>query len=365
MTKKILYYNTLETVIDKNQDLPGVAKFGSFYKMFNSAVVVVDRTGTIKTPINTESIFPIPKLRPFTKTFEEICNERAVELLTRAEKLGVTLYAFFSGGIDSTLLVISFLKNATPQQKKNFVVLLSEESIIENPNFYRDHLHGKVRTEPSGMFQHLLGSKHLLVGGEHNDQLFGSDKILELITMFGVETMNKPYSRDTYTQLFNASIQDLKITNFWMDTFEQLRAACPVEVRTNAEFLWWINFSLKWQSVFFRMLTYASPRSLAGINREYLQTQYNHFYGTDDFQLWSLTNMDKKIKGEWNTYKWTCKEIIYDYTKDADYRDNKTKRGSLFFLIQQRDSYNFVDTDAHMYKQLPREEWYLPDNSFI
>ena len=42
--------------------------------------LAVDRTGTIRMPIKTKSFFPLPTMRSFSKTFEEICNERAVEL---------------------------------------------------------------------------------------------------------------------------------------------------------------------------------------------------------------------------------------------------------------------------------------------
>ena len=69
-----------------------------------------------------------------------------------------------------------------------------------------------------------------------------------------------------------------------------------------------------------RMLAYTSERTVANITADYITTNYFHFYGTEDFQLWSMNNMDKKIKDTWNTYKWVCKDIIYDYTRDADYR---------------------------------------------
>ena len=91
---------------------------------------------------------------------------RAKELLARAERLDVSLYSFWSGGIDSTCVLVSLLKNASASQKERIVVLMSEESISENPNFYRDHVHGKLRRDSSTMFPYLLGTKHLFVSGE-------------------------------------------------------------------------------------------------------------------------------------------------------------------------------------------------------
>ena len=363
--KRLLYYNP--NVVAKQNDpaLPGVAMFTNFFRIYNPAVVFVDRTETIKIPVHVKSLFPIPEFRKSTKSFEDICNERAIELLARADAMGVTLYTFFSGGIDSTLVLISLLKNATEAQKKNIVVLLSEDSIIENPNFYREHIYGKLRVESSGMFAHLLGGKHLLVSGELNDQLFGSDMVGKFILRFDPSVIHQPYSRDKFATFFQEKLNDEKATTFYLDLFERLKAAAPVPIETNHDHLWWINFSLKWQAVFMRMLSYASARSVAGITPEYFNTLYVPFYGTDDFQLWSLNNLDKRIKGSWNTYKWVCKDIIYDFTKDADYRDNKIKRGSLYHLIVQQPMHNFIDEQAKFYSGLKPEEYYNSTNDFI
>lgn len=361
---ELLYYSPLVAASPDNFGSAGMQKFATFYRVFQSSVVVIDRTGTIKTPIRTKSVFPIPTLRTMTSTFEDLCNERARFLLRHAEGIGAPLYVLYSGGIDSTLVLVSLLKNATPEQKKTIVVLLSNSSIVENQNFYRDHIHGKLQVQSSGMFWHLLGTAPVIVGGEHNDQLFGSDRLGDLIRMFGPSVIHAPYSRDTFFSYLNVSLSDAALANFWLDTFERLKEASPVPIVTNADFLWWINFSLKWQSVFFRTLSYVSERHVHEISEDYIKTRYFQFYGTDDFQLWSLTNPDKKIKDTWNTYKWPCKDIIYDYNKDAEYRDTKTKHGSLFALMKQRDSYNFITDELRMYRELNPALYHEPENDF-
>ena len=49
------------------------------------------------------------------------------------------------------------------------------------------------------------------------------------------------------------------------------------------------------------------------------------FYDDAELQRWSMTNPDLKIKKTEASYKWTFKDLIYKYTKDADYRDHKLK----------------------------------------
>ncbi len=357
MSTHLLYFDP--SAVGDDINLPGMMRF------FQSPYSFIDRTGTVTPPIRMKLLFPMPTLRPMKKSFEEICDARAYELLARADSLGSTLYVLYSGGIDSTLVLISLLKSANKKQKENIVVLLSDDSIIENPLFYQESIHGKLRVESSGIFNQLLGSPNMLIGGEHNDQLFGSDKMGKLILKFGHSIINKPYSRDTFFELFNEHIEDNNVTNFYLDLFERMKDTAPVEIVTNQDYLWWLNFSLKWQTVFMRILPRISPRNISCIDSQYLGTRYDHFFSTEDFQLWSMNNMDKKIKDKWNTYKWVCKDIIYDYTKDADYRDNKIKRGSLYSVLMQQDSYNFIDESMKFSKELDLNKYYEPNNDFI
>src|SRR3989344_4156020 len=120
--KRLLYYNPkyVKRMLDKNH--PGVEKLADYLKIFKSRGVPIDRTGTIVVPFHHASIFPIPTLRP-SKSYEEICNDRAIELLRRADALDTTAYVFWSGGIDSTLALISLLKHATLAQKARLAVL--------------------------------------------------------------------------------------------------------------------------------------------------------------------------------------------------------------------------------------------------
>lgn len=361
----LYYYNPRIVAQKENFHLAGIERFSAFFdQYFGPTTVFIDRTETIKIPLRVKSIFPIPKFRFMKKTFEEICNERARELLDRADALDAALHVFYSGGIDSTLVLISLLKNASAQQRENLKVLLSEESIRENPLFYQDHIRGKLRVDSANMFPYLLGEKCLFVGGEYNDQIFGSNLTGSLIDGFGSSVIHQPYNRDILFAFFNHKINNAKLTHFYLDLFDRLRLVAPIDIATNQEYLWWINFTLKWQSVFFRMLCYVTPRNAPNIDEHYISTYFNHFYGTDEFQLWSLNNPDKKIRNTWKSYKWVCKDIIYEYTKDADYRDNKVKRDSLAFVLTQQQSFNFIDSSMKFWNTLELKDYHNVENDF-
>lgn len=363
---ELFYYNPNVVAHEPNYDLPGMKKFSYFFShFFGPTMIVVDRTNTISIPVHVKPISTIPKFRMMTRSFEELCDERAVELLSRAQNDGIKLYVLWSGGIDSTLVLVSLLKNATAEQKKRIVVLLSEESIVENPRFYESHIRGKLQRESSNMFPHILGTSHIFVSGELNDQLFGAAAPGDLMAKFGDEIVHKPFQRSLLFEYYNNNVQDAAITNFYLDMFDRVITTSPVPITSYLDYFWWINFTLKWQSVYMRILSFAAERNVLNITTSYLKTNFAPFYDTEEFQLWSMNNLDKRIKDTWNTYKWPCKEIIYNYTKDADYRDNKLKRGSLFFILLQQNAYNFINTSMDFSRELPRNEYYNPDNEFV
>ena len=114
-----------------------------------------------------------------------------------------------------------------------------------------------------------------------------------------------------------------------------------------------------------RTLSFASSRTRKNVDKKYVETYYAPFYMTDDFQLWSMNNPDKKIKDTWSTYKWPAKEIIYDFTKDTEYRDTKIKRGSLFSVLDQLIPINFIDESYNFLMEIDPEEYLNPVNDFV
>ncbi len=365
-TMALLYYNPHVVAHESNLDVPGIRKFSHFFGgIFGPTMVIVDRTNTISLPINVVPHSLIPKFRPMHRSFEELCNERAKELLARSESLNTNMYTLWSGGIDSTLVLVSLLKNASADQKKRIIVLLSEESIAENPRFYTDHIHGKLRREVATKFPYILGTNDMFVSGELNDQLFGAAAPNDLMLKYGIEIAHKPFARDVLFSFFDAKVHDAAVVDFYLDLFDRVLATAPVPITSYFDYFWWLNFTLKWQSVYFRILSFTAERNAAGVTAEYVRTHFEPFYDTTDFQLWSMNNLDKRMRDTWNTYKWVCKDIIFDYTRDAAYRDNKVKRGSLYFILLQQNAFNFIDEEMRLLRSMDRDAYYRPNNDFV
>ena len=351
-----------------HQNLPGMDRFIPYFKIFGQNLIApVDRSNTIKLPIQTHSFFPLPNMRVYTTTYAELCDDRAQQLLGRAERLGVPLCAMWSGGIDSTCLLVSLIKNATPAQRERIVVLLSDDSIDEYPAFYEKHIRGKLTRASAGLLPYLLGSKNMIVNGELNDQLFGSDIIAKVIALFGADVPSQPYSNKMLEEFFTHALGgNRRLAELYVKLFERLRAAAPVPIKTNHEVFWWINFVMKWQAVYMRVLSFAAERNASLITGEWVRQYYAPFYNTAGFQLWSMnSNLEQRVKNGWRSYKWPAKEVIYEFTKDAEYRDNKLKRGSLHYLIDKQVPFDFIDDKLRLLQDVGPREFYSEDNDFI
>jgi hypothetical protein len=357
---RFTFYNANYLV--RHRELPGVKQFLAYFKVYRG-VAPVDRSGVLTFPVRVRSLFPLPKMRAFTKTYEQLCNDRAIDLLARADQLDTSLYAFWSGGIDSTCLLISLLKNAKPADLERIVVLMSEESITEYPEFYRRHIRGKLRRQSATLFPYVLGTKNLIVNGEHNDQLFGSDIVAAVANRFGFDAVGEPYNRQLFLTFFEEGMGE-KVAPRYVAMFEQLSERAPLSLSSNYSRFWWINFAVKWQTVYMRMLSFTAERNAHLLSEEYLKTYYAPFFNTQGFQLWSMNNLDQRLRNGWRSYKWPAKEVIYEFTKDADYRDKKIKRGSLHYLISSQVSFNFIDDKFAFHTAARPEDFYEEKNCF-
>lgn len=260
---------------------------------------ILDRTNTVDFGFKYKTLTPIPELREFTDTFEQVCDNRAVSLYAEADKRDCKINIMWSGGIDSTVALISLLKTGRTDRLH---VGMSGASIEEYPLFYEKFILDKLEHSIVEDPKKLLSIKDINVTGEIGDQIFGSAAI---------------YKADSQGKLFVPYRE--YISEVFLEKIKDQIAKCPVPIITTFDFLWWFNFSMKYQNVQLRM--YPSVLLPYGT--------LSHFFDTEDFQLWSLNNPDKKIKSDIKSYKFTAKDYIYDFTKDADYRDNKIKVGSL------------------------------------
>lgn len=367
----ILYYNSYDIFNNEANSkqlaqIPGGREFSVLFKMFSQNITFVDRTNTIQIPLKTETpdFLKVPT-QPFSgKSFNDICDDRARELLAKAEATNRTIAVMYSGGVDSTLILCAFLKVATPEQLKNIVVLLSEKSILENQTFYNNFVSKKFKCASSHKFPAYMGNdKILFVTGENADQLFGSQVAgnFALFTSYDSLFAPLPQMESKLIEFFQLTspIVDKEYIEPVFQILKKLTNAAPIAIDTPYKFLWWVNFAMKWQSVYVRIMPYAWNRG--GIK---LEENYTTFYSPADFQLWSIHNSDKLVGDTPDNSKPVQKAYILDVNGDQNYL-KKPKVGSLASMVQRKENTFFIDQNLQYHSTFPSEEYYNYDNDFV
>lgn len=286
---------------------------------------LIDRTETLNSGFNYKIIDKIP-FSEYRLSFEDACLKRAEEILKQdTGKINV----LWSGGIDSTLALVSLLRVQARQNGfSRLHIILSQNSVNEYFSFYKDVIENNLsHTIIKDTIYESISANDTIVTGEHGDQLFGSDKLK--YTVISKDAFS-PYP-EILDFVIGRKLGTDKYTADIIAYLAPVISKCPFRIHTLYDYLWWVNFALKWQTV--------SMRILAGIERSASDLDSNvfHFFRTEDFQLWSIHNHDKKIKSDWHTYKFVAKELIYKFHKDEEYLLNKEKEPSLKEVIRPKD----------------------------
>jgi len=280
---------------------------------------LIDRTETLDTGIPFSVLDPISQLTFTALSFDEICVLRAKEIIEYNSKKNIRV--FWSGGIDSTVALISLITCLRETDGLGRLkVLLSKESIAEYPSFYKDEIEGELDYMViTGTIYDHINLNEINVTGEHGDQIFGSDKLKYAILS---KEAYRPYT-EVLPYFISRKLGNEKYTKSIIEYLNPQVKASPLPIETYYDYLWWMNFSLKWQNVSLRLL-YGLGRTEEDLNHSFF-----HFFQSTHFQNWSISNHHKKIKTNWNTYKYIAKAYIYAFHKDDNYFKYKEKEPSL------------------------------------
>lgn len=302
--------------------------FGSIY----------DRTKTL-FPDKIKIITDIPELLHYNKTFEYCIQQRTDELVS----LKKPIHLFWSGGIDSTLVLISLLNSdckdltvySTNMVRLNILSSCNIKTKFINAYQYREHI------------QNILDNEELLVTGELADQIMGS------LTAFDHKNSGKEVSLDNLSFIIKQHTSNNTDVDCLIDMFRETMSKCPFKINDIIDYFWWLNFSCKWQHVEFRILN--------GVhyNENTYRNCVKHFFNTIDFQLWSMQEHNHKIKYDNGRYK----DVMLNYIEKSKYKNflfDKTKVPSL-------DNQSIPETTLYIDENFNNVQYnvFLSDPTFI
>jgi len=271
--------------------------------------LIRDRTDSIKFPFMVESS---EKWKVPTKPVDlETCFFMRVKDI---ESKFDTVNLLWSGGIDSTAMIVAWLKNADPTTKIR--ILYSLDSIKENTSFFL-HLHDIVDTkhidliEIGGTFFYRNQLNGAEVSGGSGDDLTASvDE--SFFNIHGWWTLQSSWKTFFWKKNPN---QD------FIDFCEKWFAFSGMEINTVLQARWWF---------YFNKCAPPGPCRIVKNNTNGISSFFNHKLFGDFFSQ----NIDRLFRSSsWNTYKQDLKDYIYSYHADDEYRRYKCKENSGGYFI--------------------------------
>jgi hypothetical protein len=260
-----------------------------------------DRSRSLIDIPNIECITPIGEaVQP--KSVDQLCYDSAKHIIDSSgdKKLSV----FWSGGIDSTLVLAELLKITTPDK---LVVVMNNNSIREYPDFYTKYIEDKLEVKQfslyNGDYSYLLKDS-VLVSGHLMDSNYGP--ILYPAIPIDVLKQSIP---EFLSKLSNTSIE----------LYKKLISGCPRKIENVKDLFWWFEYAVNYQNEQLSMI----------LETEDLVIDKNIFYFScsKDWNDYSVsTPIEEKWFGyDYRDFKMPLKQQLYKFTKDTYYTENKIK----------------------------------------
>jgi len=298
------------------------------------------RMGTFTNPYNTKSnsLYAIPTLRPIDDKLTDLYDARAIEIFNHAKIQNKKICIMWSGGIDSTSILVSFLKNLSPRDHEILTVILTSTSILENFNFYSKFISEKLKclhyfnVEMTDDFL----NKNIIIHGDPGDCLFGPNmNMYRSFIANGTHKMNwKDNVRAMKEELNKIADTVMPHKNFgdwYVDkiTDNLIDSKQDDYVSSISDWWWWAYFNFRWefscQRPFFYLRNFSSAHPISQHNvNEFAK---NTFFNTEKFQLWSYSNLKLLVDQDVKNHKKEIKEYIFDFDQDEIFK-NKDKVGT-------------------------------------
>ena len=300
------------------------------------------RVGTFTTPWNAPSnpLYRMPELKFINDSLSDLMDQRAVELYNEAKRSNKKIAVMWSGGIDSTGVLVSLLKNIPTHEHRMIEVVLTTLSIFENMEFWRKYISGKLKQTAYMTVQVTTDylDNYILIHGDPADCLFGPSfpmyknyflegKHLEPHTKHRIKVKYPPHLKIDFNEWYYK-----KVSQTIYDCNQQ------DYVSTVADFWWWTYFNFKWEVSCQRPLFYmrwTAGKDGVRVFKNPIPYSYqqewakNTFFNTDKFQQWSYSNLKTLIpKSDMSQHKILIKKYIHEYDHDDQYFYLKPKIGS-------------------------------------
>ena len=278
---------------------------------------MVDRTGTVDDLVFKSAVPDEYLLRPsaaIPRDFKNIMLDRAKKYCDGDEVINV----MWSGGVDSTAMVISFLlQEKIPREK--IKLACNEVSIREHPNFYRKYIQpnfdvisiDRITTELVA-----LRVPHILVMGEPFDTITGMNFQINYMRMYQSDHFQKPCTTDLVIEYCVKKGMKESSAAYWEDAWRRSFVASPRPIETMFDLAWWIGFN--WRFI--------GGTEKFRLRFADLKDHFRLFGHGKEFEDWAiLRSLPRDFDKGVYMIKRDIKEFILEFDGDQEYFDRKNK----------------------------------------
>jgi hypothetical protein len=299
------------------------------------------------------TLFPIPAIDHNELNFDHVIESIAEEFCKAVEISGRTPCVCWSGGVDSTSILVSILKVASPEFLQKLVVLMNNQSITENAYFYYNYIEKKLKIVDIDSF--VITSENynqfIIVDGEGGNQCMGQASVQKLLYYQRYDLLDRPWREiQDLTQLL------LGADKFSIELIVDSIPYAPVSIDTGYDFLWWLNFNFKFDDVLMRKMPSYTCNLSALETKSFWDKSLYRFYAHPKMQVWSMLTKDVRRESLKITPKNIPKKYIYKFDQNDYYFYNKREEGSQSKLLHSMAIHPVIAIDDTWQKHSLRDK---------
>lgn len=294
---------------------------------------------------------PFPELhnRPVI-TFKEVTDRRAMEIAEMVEaRPDMPVLAYWSGGIDSTLLLSAILKHWPQHLLDRLKIKLSNASYVENPRFFTDII--KTSGIEYGQFKEYNYSNAIILHGDPADALWIGGNVLTFNVHYNADYDSKLTTNKDAVLRYFADKTDMDHADWLYNQLLETANISSYPLDTVGDLFWWLIFNYNYPMMTLKHFGEAPTPAYEPFKKNFIL-----WFDTIEYQAWSVQaqyhQLDVKFDGSIRSYKMPAKEYIYEFDKNQYYRDFKTKvhsnyltRWDLSRLLVLYEDYSYILRD--------------------
>lgn len=263
---------------------------------------------------NNTSILPCPKLESIKETFSEVTDLRSIELLTFSRTHNKKVCVFWSGGIDSTVILASILKLWSKSDYQKVLVYMTDNSYFENPLFFEKYVEPNFEYKiiNHSYWDELLDD-FILVDGEPADKIWQPT----ISFLYGIENLNHQWkTHKHYVKNFISNKIGDKYASMMIDRIDTNINSLNLDLTSISDVFFWIGFNWHLSQRLYKQYKHIqnhNPETFFKFSKFYYPWYVGKFY-----QQWSISDNGKISRNIKNLveFKMHAKQYIYELTKD-------------------------------------------------